>query len=436
MGETRPLISVILPTYNRASTIKRAIRSVLNQTYANLELIVVDDASVDDTETIVSEIKDERVRYLRHESNKGGGATRNTGIKAAKGDYIAFQDSDDEWLPQKLDKQMKVFELSDSSLGVVYTSCIKHNGNTMEYFPDANIINAGSSGFIHEKFLRYNLVTTQTALVRSECFKKTGGFDERLPRLQDWELWIRISKHYIFELINEPLVNVYYTSNSITFNDFAYIEAISIMLNKHRADFIESKAMTIQIGILARHAITKGDLVKNFNYIVKNILCRLPLKYSLLFILTQSQTFISLGVALNRHETAIAEYKGALDRQRNNYIILSKWFCNKSEGKSMELFFKDNMHAKVAIYGAGDLGLKLYKEMSCFGASVTCFIDNAFSERHLDNIRVLSVDGLSSDVADIVIVTPTYDFENIRNVLGDKGLGTVVSLEEVVNGMC
>jgi glycosyltransferase involved in cell wall biosynthesis len=101
-------VSVVIPTYNRASLLGRAIKSVLEQTYQDFEIIVVDDASTDNTEEVVRNLRDRRIRYLRHEKNRGGSAARNTGIRAAWGQYIAFQDSDDEWLPEKLKKQMEV----------------------------------------------------------------------------------------------------------------------------------------------------------------------------------------------------------------------------------------------------------------------------------------------------------------------------------------
>ncbi|HOC97311.1 MAG TPA: glycosyltransferase family 2 protein, partial [Candidatus Pacearchaeota archaeon] len=114
-------VSVIIPTYNGSNTILRAVHSVLNHTYSNFELIVVDDCSKDNTFEVVKSIEDERVKVLRHRNNKGGSAARNTGIKEAKGEYIAFLDDDDEWLSEKVEKQVKYLRSKDSSLykGVV-----------------------------------------------------------------------------------------------------------------------------------------------------------------------------------------------------------------------------------------------------------------------------------------------------------------------------
>ena len=107
MSEHDITVSAIIPTYNRANIVIRAIQSVLNQTYQNFELLVIDDGSQDNTEEIVTGIHDNRIKYIRHEKNKGVAAARNTGIEAAKGEFIAFLDSDDEWLPNKL-KRIRV----------------------------------------------------------------------------------------------------------------------------------------------------------------------------------------------------------------------------------------------------------------------------------------------------------------------------------------
>ncbi len=113
-----PTVSVIIPTYNRANLVSRAIKSVLNQTYQDFEIIVVDDCSEDNTEEIVKSFNDSRIRYIKHKKNKGGSAARNTGIKRARGKYIAFLDDDDEWLPSKLEKQIMLFEKLSKHYGV------------------------------------------------------------------------------------------------------------------------------------------------------------------------------------------------------------------------------------------------------------------------------------------------------------------------------
>lgn len=116
-----PLVSVVIPTYNRAEFLPRAVESVLRQTVDDFELIVVDDASTDDTEAVVERFDDPRVEYVRHGTNRGGSAARNTGIERSSGEYIAFLDSDDEWYPRKLERQVE--ELRSRSDEWVATYC-------------------------------------------------------------------------------------------------------------------------------------------------------------------------------------------------------------------------------------------------------------------------------------------------------------------------
>jgi len=154
---------------------------------------------------------------------------------AAKGKFIAFQDSDDEWLPEKLEKQMGVFQNADPQVGVVYTGFWRNHNNDKVYVPSSRV--KQDAGFIHEILLRENFITTQSAVVKAECFKKAGMFNETLPRYQDWELWIRISKYYRFEFINEPLLNAFISSDSISVNQKAEITACKIILQNHYHEF-------------------------------------------------------------------------------------------------------------------------------------------------------------------------------------------------------
>jgi len=253
MTKKFPTVSVIIPTYNRAHLVGRAIQSVLEQTYQDFELIVVDDGSTDNTKEVVKGFNDKRIKYILHEKNKGATAARNTGIKAARGEYIAFQDSDDEWLPVKLEKQMKVFEAASPEVGVVYTGFWRIESNKKIYIPSEKV--ARKEGNIHAELLRGNFVDTPTAVVKKDCFAKVGIFDERLPRLQDWELFIRISKDYHFKCVDEPLLISYYQPHSISADQSALIRALKLILEKHFEDFKKDKR------VLASFFANSGDLL-------------------------------------------------------------------------------------------------------------------------------------------------------------------------------
>ena len=231
LSKFKPLVSVVIPTYNRSHLLERALKSVINQTYSNFEVIVVDDSSSDNTPLVVNSFNDKRIRYIRHEKNMGAVAARNTGIGAAKADYIAFQDSDDEWMPRKLEKQMRVFASAPENLGVVFTSYWLFENGEKLYSPHESLVKH-PEGDMHNALLEGNFVNAPTSVVRRECFEKAGYF-ESLPRLQEWGLWLRISKYYHFRHINEPLVNAYRQSDSISSDMNAFIAARKYILSKY-----------------------------------------------------------------------------------------------------------------------------------------------------------------------------------------------------------
>jgi glycosyltransferase involved in cell wall biosynthesis len=252
-AEPNCVVSIVLPTFNRARLIRRAIQSILDQTYVNFELIVVDDCSKDETERVVKSFPDRRIRYLRHEENKGAVAARNTGIMAARGEYVAFQDSDDEWLPQKLYKQMNAFNSAPLNLGVVYTSYWLIDNGTITYAPPLDCVKQ-TEGYIHTSLLVTNFVNAPTAVVRRECFEKAGMF-ESLPRLQEWGLWLRISKYYEFKHINEPLIKAYRQPDSISRNMKALIVARKYILSKYFEEISEKPKL------LSKHYFEIGTLL-------------------------------------------------------------------------------------------------------------------------------------------------------------------------------
>ena len=204
--EVFPAVTVIIPTFNRAHFIGRAIQSVLNQTYHDFELIIVDDGSTDETEEIVQGFNDSRVSFIRHSRNSGAAAARNTGIKAARGKYIAFQDSDVEWLPQKLERQMEVFELDGRNrLGLVLCDIIAVSSK------GERILKPRMHKLNYEDLLypAAHGVGTEAFLLKRDLTAPELHFDERLPALQDWELLFRISRVCYFGYVAEPLVRSY-----------------------------------------------------------------------------------------------------------------------------------------------------------------------------------------------------------------------------------
>ena len=219
---THPTVSVIIPTYNRAHTLLRAVNSVLNQDYREIELIVVDDGSRDDTRNILSTMDDPRLKIIHHEKNKGLGAARNTGLHAATGDLIAFQDSDDEWLDGKLARQVEVFENAANGCVCVYCIKIIYGRNPARVAGDRRVDcvpgpdDRKVSGDMREVLWRENLVSTQTILCTRDAALKAGGFDTRLRNSVDWDFVLRLAELGSFEFVNLPLVNTYMQDDSVS----------------------------------------------------------------------------------------------------------------------------------------------------------------------------------------------------------------------------
>lgn len=221
------MISVIIPAYNRQDTIVRAVQSVLNQTYKEIEVIVVDDCSKDNTVAELEKVQDSRLRVIECEKNGGACAARNIGILNAKGEYIAFQDSDDEWYANKLELQME--QLISKDVDMVSCGFYKFDGSKKEKMPSDDI-----EGDYLERLLKGNYITTQSMLIKKECLQEEK-FDERIPRFQDWELSMRLLSKYKFYFINQPLLNAYVQKDSITNNLGAGAEAAMYILEKHKS---------------------------------------------------------------------------------------------------------------------------------------------------------------------------------------------------------
>ena len=256
-----PAVSVVIPTFNRGHLLERSLHSVLVQTFSDLEVIVVDDGSTDDTERRVRAFDDPRIVYIRHEVSRGAPTARNTGIEIAKGRLIAFQDSDDIWMVDKLEKQMALVATVGSDPVVVYCGFARWNKGAITYIPQSSV--SHRSGRILPNLLRRNFVSTQTILAPRQCLEEVGGFDPALRRLQDWELAIRLADRFEFRIADEPLVMVYHTTGSISTNVEAFVESLEAILGHHRAKFAAyPQHRARHLAILGHCRCATGDIAQ------------------------------------------------------------------------------------------------------------------------------------------------------------------------------
>lgn len=211
-----PLVSIVLPTYNRSHLLPRAIASVSSQTYSHFELIVVDDGSSDGTLAFLQRLRDTRTRFIRLDKNMGACRARNLGIRQSRGELIAFLDSDDEWHPTKLEKQLALITAAPPNVGAVGAGReIRIQGEngitTILRVPKLEIGNIYQALLNGDAFPGTPLWPggTPAIMFRSECFKTIGLFDESLPAAQEHDLYIRFSRNYDFVAVPEILVTVH-----------------------------------------------------------------------------------------------------------------------------------------------------------------------------------------------------------------------------------
>lgn len=252
-----PAVSVVLPAFNREGTIRMAIESVLRQTWDDFELIVVDDHSADGTVEAIRAIEDPRLILLRTPQNMGPSGARNTGLRAARGKWVAFQDSDDEWLPEKLRRQMERLQEPDEpwvacycGMAVVGSIHGRSGRNRLRYIPNPEI--TAVEGALLPTVLKTSLISTQMLIARRSVLERIGGFDENLPALEDWDLVLRLACEGSFAFVDEPLVLQRFSQNSITHDIARRILGRSAIIEKHGALMGERpKQLANQYRILA-----------------------------------------------------------------------------------------------------------------------------------------------------------------------------------------
>lgn len=254
------LVSVIIPTFNRANFIERAIRSVLAQTYRNIEVVVIDDGSSDATQEIVS--KYEEIKYFKIE-NSGVSFARNFGVSKCLGGYIAFLDSDDEWVPDKIELQLNYLS-ENPSVKIVYANekWIRNNGVVQKKKHHEKL-----TGLIFSKCLDQCFIGPSSVLMEKSLFDSSGGFDAGYEVCEDFELWLRISfKNYI-GLVDQELVIKYgghddQLSTKYPAMDYWRVKALYKFLITHNVENADKDLICSTIEKKSKHLL-KGFLKYN-----------------------------------------------------------------------------------------------------------------------------------------------------------------------------
>ncbi|WP_332899995.1 glycosyltransferase family 2 protein [Haladaptatus sp. CMSO5] len=278
-----PTVSVVIPTYNRSEEVTHAIDSVLAQTYDDFELLVVDDGSTDDTKEVVTGYDDDRVKFIEHEENQGAPAARNTGIEHAEGEYVAFLDSDDEWLPLKLERQVDYLESKGDGWVAVYCDVdmkTKGTSGPMRSLAasflsksDPETPTEGGDELVEEVLAdRLHTSAGSTLMVRTDVARKIEGFDTTFRRFQDPEFLMRVLREGKLAHVAEPLVVRHESGDPpadiVREADEKYLEKFADVV-----DDLEAKGHDVRGShnlVLAKLYLNEGNLMTGLQYFVRS----------------------------------------------------------------------------------------------------------------------------------------------------------------------
>ena len=359
--------SVIMPTYNRGYTIKRAVDSVLKQSYKNWELIIVDDGSTDNTSEILKKYADERIKYIRYEINKGANHARNIGLKKSKGRKIAFLDSDNAWEEMYLEKQNNF--MKNGNVDISFCRMRRFtDDNNFHIFPDDMYIDFTESD-IATKMCGGNIMDTNVTSIRRECFEKYGGFDEEIPRFQDWDYFLSlIEKGAVVIFNNEVLCNCHTMKDSISNNSAIMGEAFCKIIEKHYW-FIREHGAADRIAVWM---IDTFKVLGFYNFL--NQLCEM--------------------------------------------LLADTWF--------------ETPHT-IAIYGYGTRGRAVYTLLSNSGSTISAIVDRYCEGNNNDTFLPLYRDVDDLENLDAIVVTVEKECDEIISFLKKKTAIPIYSFYELMN---
>lgn len=391
------LVSIIIPTYNRGHTISATIQSILEQSYKNWELIIVDDGSQDNTPDIVTEIShmDNRVKYIRNNKNQGANACRNEGASHARGEFLVFFDSDNIMLPEYLEMHLEALEGSENTFCYCYARII--DGININVFPQ-KIYN-------HEelvKIIKYkNVIDMNSVMIKKQCFVNCGGFNPDMPRLQDWELFLNllVRRGEPSVGIPEVLCESYIQDDSISKQEDKLIRAKFILLEEYKDIFNTPEIIADQI----RSCIINS--YDNIEFIVNKL--------------------TELYEAKDIFKAVLINIIMDLQLKQRYYRMLYKW--KSSEQKDGDVW---SLYAgkKIAIYGLGMWGTLLYRDMIKNNCQIIYGIDKKVEV--FEDIDVRKPDDNFRD-SDYIIVTIIQEFDAIKKTLKENYSGEIISLEHL-----
>jgi len=412
------MVSIIMPTYNRAYIIEKAIQSVQRQTYKDWELIIVDDASTDYTKQLLEKYVDSKIHYYIKEENQGANEARNFGAAHAKGQFLAFLDSDNYWPDDRLEVQMQMVEAHRNERCFFYGKVQITNGEEVRIAPKTIV----STKELKAMELRGNEVDTNTLLISKRIFIEIGGFAKELPRLQDWEIVLRSLFSFNLEAVGcEKIFSLsYIQKNSISNNKTAAVNAFEFIIRNYLSQYLPPKEILDHLIGSWYWASSEVDLMEKImlEMCADNVML-LPEIIHRLYNLPELWNEI-------QYEYRIIEKKKRMEE------LLYIWHTKNAESKTHTVFlgyFQEKQISTIAIYGLGKLGTLLYKEVKKLPVIIGYGIDRE-KEHFEDLIIKRSNDDLEK--VDLMIVAISEGAEKIKAELKQNYEGKIMTLEELI----
>lgn len=374
------LVSVILPVYNRSFTINRAIDSVLNQSYGDIELIIVDDASDDNTVELIKQYNDKRIVLIQGKSRGGAAKARNIGIKIAKGKYIAFQDSDDEWMPCKLEKQLSYMKRQNCQVSFTPYRLIGESTLIVPYH-----YSHMDNSMISTALKKGNIIGTPTLVMEKEVIDNVGVFDESMSAWEDYELIIRIAKKYSIGCVKEILLDAYRQKKCIS-NNYGKVICSEMYIMRKHADFVEEKSFLASLEMWINTFIT--DCAADFTAFEYDIMA-----------LTQSEK----------------EYLNKVFLQAVCKRYNTKSYCLETMCEGVEARLQNG---KFYIYGAGVVAQKTYERLKQKHIVPLAFVVTTIGkDKKIDAIPVIELGNcLDVNLPLLIAVSPKYHKEIVESL--------------------
>ncbi len=379
-----PLVSVIIPLYNREKTISRAIESILKQSYQNYEIIVVDDCSKDSGAQIVEDFHNDKIRIIRLPENHGANYARNTGIQDAEGELIAFLDSDDEWMDHKLEKQIEYMQTNEldacfCSYTQVWNSGERRQIPNPELYPYENM-----ERDICKILAVTNVVGTPALILSRKAIDDIGLFDVNMPKMQDYEFAIRLARKYKIGFVREPLWYAYIQNDSLTVQN-SDAQAFMVMLRKY-PDFLDKD-------VLVNRLINLGYFLENGKVDYQRI--------------DEVENITRLDIKKKVLDVYAYEWSSKLAIQQKQY----------------ELFVSMLRNQEFVIYGAGLCGKKVLAELKKLGLEPKAFAVTKIGDttQEVNGIPVIGIEDIKDRETKVIVATTSKYAVDMVSLLVDKG---------------